>query len=189
MQRENKFSYKIGKSHYKNTLQLQCLSQFIRHLIPQERPVIIVCIGTDRSTGDSLGPLTGTMISHRNIKNVTVYGTLDRPVNAENLESIMKHIHSTTDHPFIIGVDSGLGRRTSVGMIYADNKPIKPGIAVNHKLSLVGDVGITAIVNIANSINHIVLQNTRLNLVLQMASAIDECLSEALQEDEIIRIG
>lgn len=188
MNKENKFSYKIGKSHYNNALQLHCLSQFINHLIPRDRQIIIVCIGTDRSTGDSLGPLTGTMISQRNLKNVTVYGTLDCPVHAKNLENVMRQIH-LTGHPFVIGIDSGLGRKTSVGMIYADNQPIKPGVAINHKLSSVGDLGITAIVNVADSANYMVLQNTRLNIVMNMAAAIDECLSEALQVDEKVPVG
>ena len=29
------------------------------------RPIVFVCIGTDRSTGDSLGPLVGTLLEEK----------------------------------------------------------------------------------------------------------------------------
>src|SRR5438445_11299584 len=31
------------------------------------RPIVFVCIGTDRSTGDSLGPLIGSLLVEKNI--------------------------------------------------------------------------------------------------------------------------
>ena len=40
------------------------LSSSILRLLPASThtPIIIMCIGTDRSTGDSLGPLVGMML-------------------------------------------------------------------------------------------------------------------------------
>ena len=43
----------------------------------RKRPAIILCIGTDRSTGDALGPLIGTHLSRLNLPQLKVYGTLD----------------------------------------------------------------------------------------------------------------
>src|SRR6476620_7792492 len=31
------------------------------------RPILFICIGTDRSTGDSLGPLIGSLLVEKNI--------------------------------------------------------------------------------------------------------------------------
>jgi hypothetical protein len=45
--------------------------------------VHFICIGTDRSSGDSLGPFVGTYLNEMGYKNV--YGTLDEPVHAMNL--------------------------------------------------------------------------------------------------------
>lgn len=46
---------------------------------------IILCIGTDRSTGDALGPLVGHKLinSISKYNNVYLYGTLDDPVHAK----------------------------------------------------------------------------------------------------------
>mgnify|MGYP000423502120 CR=1 FL=1 len=48
--------------------------------------IMFLCIGTDRSTGDSLGPLVGHMLRSRRLKGAAVIGTLDKPVHAMNLD-------------------------------------------------------------------------------------------------------
>ncbi|NSJ87437.1 DUF1256 domain-containing protein [Blautia hansenii] len=47
--------------------------------------LVILCIGSDRITGDSLGPLVGHSLSRFSLPHARVYGTLDRPVHALNL--------------------------------------------------------------------------------------------------------
>lgn len=51
-----------------------------------KRGVVFLCIGTDRSTGDSLGPLIGYKLRQMRLPKTTVFGTLERPVHAMNLE-------------------------------------------------------------------------------------------------------
>jgi len=49
---------------------------------------VILCIGTDRSTGDALGPIIGHKLVNSLSKydNIYIYGTLDDPVHAKNLQ-------------------------------------------------------------------------------------------------------
>ncbi|HJV18059.1 MAG TPA: spore protease YyaC [Bacillales bacterium] len=136
------------------------------------RPIVFVCIGTDRSTGDSLGPLTGTLLSEKNIPSFFVYGTLDDPIHAVNLAEKLKEIHEKHFHPFIIGIDACLGRVKNVGIIEIGNGPLQPGAGVNKELPEVGNIHITGIVNVSGFMEFFVLQNTRLNLVLKMAKSI-----------------
>ena len=58
------------------------------------QPAAIVCIGTDRSTGDSLGPLVGTMLQEKTLSHFHVYGTLEEPIHAVNLEEKINAIRS-----------------------------------------------------------------------------------------------
>ena len=81
------------------------------------RQVVVVCIGTDRSTGDCLGPLTGTFLQEVGLQRFHLYGTLDDPVHAINLEEKLKLIHDDYFRPFIIGIDACLGRVKSIGDI------------------------------------------------------------------------
>ena len=46
------------------------------------RQMVFLCIGTDRSTGDSLGPLIGSRLEAEGIGDVVVIGTLEHPVHA-----------------------------------------------------------------------------------------------------------
>ena len=49
------------------------------------RELVFLCIGSDRITGDSLGPLIGYQLSPYCSRVFHVYGTLDDPVHALNL--------------------------------------------------------------------------------------------------------
>ncbi|MDZ5471658.1 spore protease YyaC [Bacillus sp. 31A1R] len=143
------------------------------------RPVVFVCIGTDRSTGDSLGPLVGTLLSEKVISPFHVYGTLEDPIHAVNLEEKLIEIKKKHFNPIIIGIDACLGRLKSVGVIQIGEGPVKPGAGVNKDLPPVGDLHITGIVNVSGFMEFFVLQNTRLNLVLKMAKMIAAGIHEA----------
>jgi putative sporulation protein YyaC len=143
------------------------------------RPIVFVCIGTDRSTGDSLGPLVGTLLEERGIRNFYVYGTLDEPIHAVNLADKLKEIHTNHDNPYTIGIDACLGRIKNVGVIQLGNGPVKPGAGVNKDLPAVGDIHITGIVNVSGFMEFFVLQNTRLNLVMRMAKTIANGIYQA----------
>ncbi|RFU62500.1 spore protease YyaC [Peribacillus glennii] len=150
------------------------ISQELLALLPEGRiqPIVIVCIGTDRSTGDSLGPLVGTFLQEKATSHFFVYGTLDEPIHAMNLEEKLAEIRTTHVNPFIIGVDACLGRLKSVGVVQVGEGPVKPGAGVNKELPSVGNAHITGIVNVSGFMEFMVLQNTRLNLVLKMAKTI-----------------
>lgn len=151
------------------------LSSELLDLLPNgvhSRPIVFVCIGTDRSTGDSLGPLVGTLLEDKSISSFHVYGTLDDPIHAMNLEEKLNEIKSLHFNPFIIGIDACLGRLKSVGYIQLGEGPVKPGAGVNKELPSVGNAHITGIVNVSGFMEFFVLQNTRLSLVLKMAKII-----------------
>jgi putative sporulation protein YyaC len=136
------------------------------------RPIVFICIGTDRSTGDSLGPLIGTLLEERQLNSFYVYGTLDEPIHAVNLDEKLNEINHKHFNPYIIGIDACLGRIKNVGVIQVATGPVKPGAGVNKELPGVGDIHITGIVNVSGFMEFFVLQNTRLNLVMKMAKTI-----------------
>jgi putative sporulation protein YyaC len=152
----------------------QILAEQLLSTIPTQksRPIVFVCIGTDRSTGDSLGPLVGTLLEERCINSFYVYGTLDDPIHAVNLKEKLTEINTLHVNPYIIGIDACLGRSKNVGTIQVGHGPVKPGAGVNKELPAVGDIHITGIVNVSGFMEFFVLQNTRLNLVMKMAKTI-----------------
>ena len=47
--------------------------------------IVFLCIGSDRVTGDCLGPYVGYRLSQHQLPGIFVYGTLNQPVHAVNL--------------------------------------------------------------------------------------------------------
>jgi len=145
----------------------------------QNRPTVILCIGTDRSTGDALGPLIGTHLSRLNLPQLNVYGTLDEPVHATNLLENIRLIQQSFVNPFIIAIDACLGKMDSIGCITLANGPLKPGAGVHKQLPEVGEAHITGIVNVGGFMEYMVLQNTRLNLVWRMSENISMLITRS----------
>lgn len=157
------------------------LMMFIKNALKRGySSIVFVCIGTDRSTGDSLGPLVGYKIENIKYKGVYVYGSLNSPVHAKNIHDIMSNIYSKYHKPFVIAIDACLGRSENIGYITVGNGSIKPGSGVKKDLAPVGDMFITGIVNFGGFMDHIVLQNTRLNVVMKMADIISASIKHVL---------
>lgn len=140
--------------------------------------LVLVCIGTDRSTGDALGPIIGSQLIDT-IPGLHVYGTLDEPVHAANLVEKIELINSLHQGITIIAVDACLGRAENVGYISAKSGPLYPGTGVNKTLPCIGDLHIIGTVNVGGFMEYLVLQNTRLSLVMNMARVISTALSLA----------
>ncbi|MCA0756369.1 spore protease YyaC [Paenibacillus sp. N4] len=144
------------------------------------RPIVVVCVGTDRSTGDALGPLIGTSLSKYRSSHFNLYGTLEEPVHAMNLDDTLMEINRRFHKPFVIGIDACLGQVSSVGSIQVGMGPVRPGAGVNKELPPVGDIHVTGIVNVGGFMEYFVLQNTRLHLVMKMADIISLSLFTAI---------
>ena len=173
-----------NKISYQDPLSAEWLSERLNDLLKANvnRELVVVCIGTDRSTGDSLGPLVGTQLRKSGLDHVPVYGTLEEPVHAMNLSEMSQEIDSKFDSPFIVAIDACLGQVSSIGNIQIGVGPVKPGAGVNKDLPPVGDIHITGIVNVGGFMEYFVLQNTRLNLVMKMADIIALSLLKSLTQ-------
>jgi len=146
----------------------------IQPIIKQGRPIIVLCIGTDRSTGDSLGPLVGDKLKCLVRNKISLYGNLEFPVHAKNINDVLIDINTIYDNPFIIAVDACLGSLQNVGKVIVESKPLHPGSAMDKNLPSVGDISITGVVNISGSMEFMVLQNTRLYTVMYLAESISK---------------
>ncbi len=134
--------------------------------------LVFICIGTDRITGDSLGPYVGYCLSGCPQIHGQIYGTLRAPVHALNLEKSMEQI--TRQHPrgLYIAIDASLGTKKHLGFVTVSNGALLPGAGVQKQLPPVGHIAITGIVNASGWMEHLALQTTRLSTVITMANMI-----------------
>lgn len=156
---------------------MECYLEFKNLIQSNKEEILFLCIGTDRSTGDSLGPMVGTMLSE---EGYNVLGTIDNPVHALNIEQTVESINELYPDYTIVAIDACLGKASNVGKIMIHNEPIKPGMALGKELCSVGDISILGIVNISGYMEFQILQNTRLSLVMKMSSAIYSLIKECV---------
>jgi putative sporulation protein YyaC len=152
------------------------LYDLIINLDKKFNKIIFVCIGTDRSTGDSLAPIVGSKIH----KKYNVYGTLENPDHAKNLEETMNMID--TKNNLIIAIDACLGKSENVGNINIHNGSLKPGSAVGKDLMAVGDISISGIVNFSGFMDFLILQNTRLSIVMNLSNIISKVICKTMKQ-------
>lgn len=158
----------------------------LKNIFKENRPIIFLCIGTDRATGDSLGPLIGYKLKNISHKNIYIYGSLEYPIHSINLIDILNKINCNFINPFIIGVDASLGNVQHIGKIFIEDLPLRPGLALDKNLPEVGEMNIKGVVNISGSLDFMMLQNTRLFVVMSLADCIsngikhfiNKCLSQ-----------
>lgn len=141
------------------------------------RELGVLCIGTDRSTGDSLGPLVGTFLSNQSSFCGRAWGTLEEPVHAVNLERwIEEYSPLVQRQTLLIAVDASLGQTENIGTVLVSPGPLWPGSGLNKTLPPLGHVSVTGTVNVGGFMEFTVLQNTRLSLVYRLAQTISSAL-------------
>ncbi len=161
------------------------LADFLSSFMPLQgnKQLIFLGIGSDRSTGDSLGPLVGSSLEELMPPEVVVIGTLEQPVHALNLQETLEYIEEKYNNSYLLAVDAALGSAKNIGQIKVKKGPLFPGLAVNKTLPAVGNLHITGTVNVSGCLEYLVLQNTRLSLVMNLARTITAGIHMALSKD------
>lgn len=164
----------------------EVLAGRLREMIQEEekkgkRGVVFLCIGTDRSTGDSLGPLIGYKLKEQERqtgcrRRAAVLGTLERPVHAMNLEQYQEFVNRNFPGRIVVAVDASIGSTEHVGYVTIGKGSLKPGLGVSKELNEVGDIFITGIVGGCRDFDPVMLQSVRLSIVMRMADCICESI-------------
>ncbi|MFF2754495.1 spore protease YyaC [Psychrobacillus sp. NPDC058041] len=163
--------------YYKETGVVWRLSTHFLEIIPFDHPnLVFCCIGTDRSTGDALGPMTGSFLTQLSSFPFQIVGTLDNPLHALNIEAISQELINSPLKPYIIAIDACLGNSGNIGQIIIHPGPLYPGKAVKKELPPIGEISIKAVVNIGGFMEYNVLQSTRLNITFEMGKVISRSL-------------
>lgn len=142
-----------------------------------DSPVVFLCIGSDLTIGDSLGPVTGTMLSERLGGECFVYGTLSKPVTAKEVRYIREFLKKTHPTSTVIVVDAAVGEEGDIGLIKVRDGALKPGSGAGKDLDAVGDVSIMGIIAEKSLFNYSLLNLTRLNIIYKMSSVIANALA------------
>ena len=177
--------------YYYNTkldFEAEKLAKRLSRMLKEEKErkgktgVVILCIGTDRSTGDSLGPLIGYKLKEMNTVNFTIFGTLDRPVHAMNLDEYVNILQRFYRNDLVVAVDASVGHKEHIGYVTLGKGALKPGLGVSKELRAVGDIFITGIVGSCGNYDPLMLQSVRLSVVMNLA----DCISSSIYLVEML---
>ncbi len=136
-------------------------------------PPVVLCIGSDLAVGDSLGPVTGTLLKRKSSSFCGyVYGTLRSPVTAKEVKYLGDFLHKTHPDSKIIAVDAAVGEEQDVGLVKIVSGALRPGAGANKRLGKVGDVSVLGIVARRSAFSYSLLNLTRLNMIYLMAENI-----------------
>ena len=160
-----------------------CLS--LKKMLPAGSPVpVILCIGSDLSVGDSLGPVVGTKLKERlSGLNCYVYGTLSKPITAHEVKYMNEFLKATHPESPIIAIDAAVGLAGDIGLIKLARKGLKPGSGANKRLAKVGEISIMGIVAERSMFNYSLFSATRLNIVYKIAEIIAEGVCSYILEN------
>jgi len=169
----------IVKIHYEDKaargLLLQALNALLSDIEPEP---IFVCIGTDRHILDCFGPLTGTML-HTYAPDLAIYGTLDKPLHAQNLLEGMKEARQNHIGKTLVAIDASVGDEQEIGSIQLRPGGLVPGKAFAKNLPTVGQFAITGVVDVR--VNHWGARRNKhhgLALVYNMAQLLSESIAQ-----------
>ena len=149
---------------------LKLLLEEMKH--QRKNKVLFLCIGTDRSTGDSLGPLIGYKLTEYGVANARILGTLEKPVHAMNLDQYLCGIKDHFADYVIVAVDASVGNTEHIGYVTLGRGALKPGLGVRKEIEAVGDLFITGIVGSSKCGDPLMLQSVRLSVVMRLADCI-----------------
>lgn len=131
---------------------------------------VVICIGTPKVCGDSLGPRVGDKLVETYGVDAYVYGRTASPVTGLNCGNYFKHIKTHHSKSLIIAVDACLGASEDVGKIKYSLDGLRAGSALGKLLGKFGDVGFLGVVAPKNDDN-----------MKSLYSVSEECV-EALSE-------
>ena len=150
---------------------------------PRPTLPIVVCVGSDLVIGDSLGPLTGSMLAFKTQGlGAYIYGTLQAPITAKEVKYLKDFLRKTHPNRSIIAVDAAVGKSEDIGLIKISSSPLSPGAGANKQLGSFGDATILGVVAEKSTGNYALFNNTRLRLVYTMADQISEGIATLLHD-------
>lgn len=137
-----------------------------------KKPRVFLCLGSDKLVFDCLGPLVGSMLSKTDGFMGYVYGTMECPVTARQVETAIAFIRRFHFGAEVIVVDSAVGRAEEIGKIKCFDHGLRPALGIDKEMRVVGDSCIMGIVTTKDRVRNLSTCNVKLGFVMQMARSV-----------------
>ncbi len=142
-------------------------------LIHSATKIDVICIGTTKVVGDSVGPRVGSLLKAAGLPDrIKIIGCTDEPVYRGNLASMLMSLRNDV---LLVCVDAALSNNFPV--INIRTGPMQPGVAVSDELPMLGDVSVLC--SVAETIEdlHICSEDYVNNIAEEAATILTTLLS------------
>ena len=137
---------------------------------------VVLCVGTSKCIGDSLGPKVGQILSEKiNKKDVYVFGNLKQNLDYKNINIVLKRIYENIEKPYLIVIDSALSNSDYIGNIIVNKNQIIIGSGLDKNDYKLGNISIKGVVGKDNKDkfkNFINLYNVKEELIDELSNII-----------------
>lgn len=151
--------------------------------------IIILCIGTNKIIGDSIGPMVGQVL-YKELKydKIIVLGNMIETINFKNAKQLIESIFKEYTKPFIITIDSALGKEDMVNQIVINKGIVKIGKSLGRSICYYSNINIKGVVGVDKKDkyeNIKTLQNVDLELITKLSTTIANITKKLIKEIEI----
>lgn len=136
---------------------------------------IILCLGSNKCVGDSLGCVVGSLLKYKYKIDNYCYGDLNSNITTNNLDNILLLIRRRHANKKILVIDSAVGEDYDLGNIKLHYGGIVPRSALDNSFSVVGDISIIGVVS-SKSFSISNLFNVDKNHIVEMAEIISQAI-------------
>ncbi len=141
---------------------------------------VIVCIGSDRVVSDMIGPLTAEILVNKYDVDAYVYGRLQNPITASNMESAFDYIQNTHKGSQIIVVDATVGNISDIGKVKFNSCGCIPAGVFSKHTKMYGDISILPVVSTIGIESKLFLSCAKFNTVYKLAKDIAYSIDRAI---------
>ena len=145
---------------------------------------VILCIGTSKCIGDSLGPLVGENLYNKiNKSNIYIFGNLKNNITYQNVDIVLSKINKQIKNSYYIVIDSALSDKENIGKVVISRNKMIIGSSLNKLNYEIGNLSIKGVVgeNKNSSIqNFNELNNVSINLIKNLSKHISNKILQTL---------
>ena len=150
--------------------------------------VVILCIGTNKLIGDSIGPVVGQKLKEENIQEkICIYVDMKQTINFKNAKQVIEKIFKIYEKPFIITIDSALGKQTMINKIVVNKGIIRIGKSLGRSICYPSHITIKGVVGENKNTfedNIAILKTVQPKLIWELSNTMVEGIKQ-----EIGKIG
>ena len=139
--------YYFGKSQNPILFHMEaiCMARFLHKLIPTDKKLVFLCVGSNTVYADGFGPCIGSMLG-KICNTMEIYGNIHQNIDASNMTDYVELIYTKHKNDFVLAVDASISKTRDPGTIVVTNQPLCPGSAIsNGGLALMGNATIKGI--------------------------------------------